>query len=91
MTVPAPFSQRPWHRRPNCAVIYDAQERPVSFQQNAEFLFGIEQVHNVLISKLKEMTDAYELAASLLGVPAGDIIALTGPARALLTQAKVAS
>jgi hypothetical protein len=52
--IPAPKSPRPWHRKPNLPPVYDAGSKVVSFIENAEFLFHVEQCHDDLIAALQD-------------------------------------
>lgn len=52
--IPQPVSPRPWSQQPGKPPIYDKNLRPVSFVQNAPWLFHIEQLHDPMIAVLKQ-------------------------------------
>jgi hypothetical protein len=51
--IPRPKSRRPWGRKPNVPPIYDADDKVVSFIENAAFLFHVEQCHDDLVAALR--------------------------------------
>lgn len=53
MQIPAAKSPRPWHRKPNLPPVYDVDSKVVSFIENAEFLFHVEQCHDDLVQALR--------------------------------------
>jgi len=90
MTIPAPISPRPWWQRERVPAVFDATGKIVSFVENADFLIAIEKAHDPLVAALKEMTDAYELAATMLGVPPEEVAQNVGGARGVLAACEPA-
>lgn len=82
--IPRPSSPRPWRREPKVVTVYDAGGKPVSFVQNGEFLFAIEQLHDALVAQLAGMTAGFEFTATMIGMNAEEIAVHLAPARALL-------
>lgn len=87
--INAPKNPLPWSQLTETGPIYDATGALVAVVENRAYVADVAMIHQPLTEKLKEMTDAYELTASLLGVPEADIRALVAPVRALLRRAKV--
>jgi hypothetical protein len=50
--IPRPRSRRPWHRKPGLPPVYDADGKVVSFVENFDFVFHVEQLHEPLIVAL---------------------------------------
>ncbi len=87
--ISAPHSPLDWTQEVETGPIYDAAGKVVSLVENRAYLAGVVMLHPLVVKKLKEITDAYELTAGLLGVPAGDVLAMVIPARELLRRCEV--
>lgn len=88
--IDAPHSPLPWTQPRENGPIYDRDGKLVAGVENLHYLADVALQHPVLRDKLRELTDAFELAASLAGFPEQDIKALAGSARALVRKATVA-
>lgn len=84
--IPAPISPKPWRQKERCPAVFDAAGRLVSFVENAEHVLAVVQIHDALRAALAEMTAAYELAATMTGVPPAEIAANTAAAREVLAR-----
>lgn len=65
--VPTTHNPRPFHRIDKCVVIYDADNKPVSGVQNAEWFFHADQCHDPLKDALYRLVADFQLMARLAG------------------------
>lgn len=82
--IPAPLNPKPWIQLDRAPAVFDANGRIVSFVENGAHVLPVCQAHERLVAALAEMTAAYELAATMLGVPADEIAHNVAGAREVL-------
>lgn len=87
--APKPVARLPWSQGPKCVVIYDADGKPVSLVQNADYVLHVVQQHVKLVTVLKTWRGDLASSLRMWGFPTAAIEDLCAQADAALAAAGV--